>query len=104
RAVDPAERKIRNRTILLLGLLTLVNAYVFVWRGEGGLDVFAAPRSAVIRGDAASGPLGSVADPPASACGDDPVRIFDGALGLITEEGAMDDDRPLRRALLARGA
>ena len=31
-AIDPMERKVRNRTILLLTLLALVNAYVFVWR------------------------------------------------------------------------
>lgn len=105
RAVDPGERKVRNRTILLLGLLALVNAYVFVLRGEGGIDVFSAPRSAVIRGDeGGGGPLGSVGDPPVSACGGDPVRIFDGELGLVTADGVMDDDRSLRLALLARGA
>ncbi|MEZ4454608.1 MAG: M23 family metallopeptidase [Nannocystaceae bacterium] len=106
RAVDPAERKVRNRTVVLLGLLALVNAYVFFWRGDGSLDILTSARPAVIGGasDEGGGPLGSVADPPASACGHDPVRIFDGRLGLVTDEGPLDGDRTLRLVLLARGA
>ena len=36
-AVDPMDRKVRNRTILLLTVLALVNAYVFMWREGSSL-------------------------------------------------------------------
>ena len=33
---DPAEFKARNRTILLLLVLGFINAWIFVWREDGG--------------------------------------------------------------------
>ena len=104
-AADPMERKIRNRTILLLTLLALVNAYVFVWRdGTSVLDL--APRAAVIGGDADeghAGPLGSHASPPEQACSGDPVRIFEGLSDQIFQTSTLASGRTLRLLLLELG-
>jgi murein DD-endopeptidase MepM/ murein hydrolase activator NlpD len=103
-AADPMERKIRNRTILLLTLLALVNAYVFVWR-EGTSVLELAP--AMIGGDADEGghggPLGSFASPPERACSGDPVRIFEGLGDQIFQTSALSSGRTLRLLLLEIG-
>lgn len=87
--VDPAERKVRNRTFLFLGLLSLVNAYVFLWRGDINLADLGQPRAAAI-GGAAGTPLGTHADAPRDACTDDPTRIFADLDALIHQEIAVD--------------
>ena len=105
-AIDPMERKVRNRTILLLTLLALVNAYVFVWR-EGTSVLELAPRAAVIGGDADEGghggALGSHASPPERACSGDPVRIFEGLDDQIFQTSALSSGRTLRLLLLELG-
>jgi len=96
--LDPMERKVRNRTVLLLTLLALVNAYVFVWREGtsvldlGGLQptVIGAPTGG---DDGPSGPLGSHADPPERACGGDPVRIFEGLHDQIFQASTLGSGR-----------
>ena len=105
-AADPMERKIRNRTILLLTLLALVNAYVFVWREGTSVLELGAPRAAVIGGDEEGGhggPLGAHAEPPERACSGDPVRIFEGLHDQIAQTSALTSGRTLRLALLELG-
>ena len=105
--LDPMERKVSNRTVLLLTLLALVNAYVFVWREGtsvlelGGMQptVIGAPTG----DDGGSGPLGSHADPPERACGGDPVRIFEGLHDQIFQASALGSGRTLRLSLLELG-
>lgn len=103
--VDPAERKIRNRTIALLMLLAVVNLYVFVWHKGTSVLELGAPRAAVIAGDdeGRQGPLGAFASPPASACGGDPVRIFEGLHDQIHQATGLAGGRTLRLALLELG-
>lgn len=101
-AIDPAERKARNRTLLLLGVLAVINTYVFFLRGEGSLADLRGARAAVI-GGAGGGALGTFADPPASGCGDDPVRIFAAADDLLRAEDALDGRRSLADALARAG-
>ncbi|MBK8263036.1 MAG: M23 family metallopeptidase [Nannocystis sp.] len=86
--VDPAERKIRNRTALFLGLLMAVNAYVFLGR-DIGLDALGVPRAAVI-GGAAGATLGTYADPPARSCTADPARIFAGLDRLLFQQTTLE--------------
>lgn len=100
-APDPEERRTRNRTILLLGILALVNLYVFVWRPESGLPgLGSAPVAAIGSGGRALPPI---ADPPADACGGDPVRIFEGLEDLIPLQTTLSGGATLRLALLDRG-
>ncbi|MEM6994929.1 MAG: hypothetical protein AAF721_30735 [Myxococcota bacterium] len=99
--VDPAERRARNRTVLLLGLLALINLYVFVWRDDGGLLGLSNADAAVIGGNA--GPLAPLADPIPDACGGDPVRIFDGLSDLLPVHTTLTQGRTLRLALMDRG-
>ena len=99
--VDPAERKARNRTILLLGVLALINAYVFLWRGEGGITGFSDTPEAAI--GHSGGVLAPIADPVADACTGDPVRIFEGLEDLITLQTSLSSGATLRLALLDRG-
>ncbi|HEY8378169.1 MAG TPA: hypothetical protein VIK91_16855, partial [Nannocystis sp.] len=103
--IDPIERKTRNRTILLLAVLALVNAYVFVWhKGTSVLELGTPRAAAIVDGDERShGPLGAFADPPESACGGDPVRVFEGLHDQIHQETALDRGRTLRLALLDLG-
>ena len=60
--IDPHQRKVRNRTILALLVLGLVNMYVFVWNdggflgGLGSLDAAAMTKK--------TGPLPPMANPP----------------------------------------
>ncbi len=99
--VDPAERKIRNRILALMSLLVLVNAYVFIWQGDGLLDAVGNPRSTAIA--SGHGPLGTYADTPDHACGKQPVRMMGELDHLITLANDLDEDRTLRLALLELG-
>ncbi len=104
--LDPHERKVRNRTVLLLTLLALVNAYVFVWREGSSVLELGAPRPTMIGAsddDGGGGPLGSFADPPERACGGDPVRIFEGLHDQIFQASALGSGRTLRLLLLELG-
>ncbi len=106
RPLDPQERKVRNRTVLLLTLLALVNAYVFVWREGSSVLELGAPKAAVIGAgdeDGTSGPLGSYADPPERACSGDAVRIFEGLHDQIFQASALASGRTLRLLLLELG-
>src|SRR5690606_14032941 len=96
----PASRKIRNRTILLLGILVLVNAYVFVWREEGALTGLGLQAAAIGQ---SGGPLPPVADPPEEACGGDPVRVFEGLEDLVHLDTTLSGAFTLRLALLHLG-
>ncbi|MEM9461820.1 MAG: M23 family metallopeptidase [Myxococcota bacterium] len=96
------ERKARNRTVLLMVVLGLVNAYVFLWRGEGALAGLAGAPTAVVGGGRV-GPLPPVADPPERACTGDPVRIFEGLESLVWLESALTRGLTLRLALLSMG-
>lgn len=101
RAADPQQRKVRNRTILAMVALVLVNAYVFVWKdnsvfgGLGGLEAAAMAKK--------PGPLPPMADPPAHACGGDEARIFEGLEHLIRLETSLGGGTTLRLALLQLG-
>lgn len=96
---DPKEFKARNRTILLLLVLAFLNAWIFVWRDEGGLDSFDA-KAAVIGG---AGDGQGFAAPLDSACGGDPVRIFANLEDRLRLETKLDEGRTLRLALLELG-
>jgi murein DD-endopeptidase MepM/ murein hydrolase activator NlpD len=103
--VHPMDRKVRNRTILLLTLLALVNAYVFMWREGSSLLELGAPRPAVIAGDdGPAGALGSLADPREVTCGGDPVRVFDGLHDAVHQSTTLAAGRTLRLALIELGA
>lgn len=93
------ERKIRNRTIAGLGLLALVNAYVFLL-GDG-VSTFSGLESAAI--GARPGPLPPLADPPEIACTRDPVRIFENLHGLLLLSTPLHGGTTLRLALLGLG-
>ena len=103
--VDPGERKIRNRTLALLSLLALVNLYVFVWHKGTSVLELGAPRAAAIASDeeGGHGPLGTFAAPPETACGGDPVRIFEGLHDQIHQATGLAGGRTLRLALLELG-
>jgi len=101
--LSPADRKARNRTVLLMSVLALVNAYVFLWRGEGALAGFLGGAPAAVIGEHEGGPLPPVADPPASACTGDPVRIFAGLEDLVQLEAQLSRGLTLRLALLELG-
>ena len=95
---DPAEFKARNRTILLLLVLAFINAWIFVWRDEGGLDSFDA-KAAVIGGSLERG----FASPLDDACGGDPVRVFANLEDRLRLETKLNEGRTLRLALLDLG-
>lgn len=105
-AVNPMDRKVRNRTILLLTLLAIVNAYVFVWREGSSLLELGAPRATVIAGDddGPAGALGTLADPRAKTCSGDPVRVFDGLHDAVHQSTTLAAGRTLRLALIELGA
>jgi murein DD-endopeptidase MepM/ murein hydrolase activator NlpD len=96
---DVKEFKARNRTILMLLVLAFVNAWIFVWRDEGGLDSFEA-KAAVIGG--AADPLGFAA-PLEDACGGDPVSIFANLEDRLRLDTKLSEGRTLRLALLELG-
>lgn len=100
RPVDPAERKTRNRTLLALTLLAVVNGWVFFGRG-GSLGELAGLGAAAIEDK--SGPLPPLADPPAHPCGGDPVRIFEGLEQLLPLSTSLSGGMTLRLALLQLG-
>jgi murein DD-endopeptidase MepM/ murein hydrolase activator NlpD len=102
---DPMDRKVRNRTILLLTVLALVNAYVFMWREGSSLLELGAPRPAAIAGDddGPAGALGSLAAPRETTCTGDPVRIFDGMHDQVHQVTALTAGRTLRLALIDLG-
>lgn len=102
RAADPAERRVRNRTIVALGILALVNAYVFVWRDGGSLADLPGLGAAAIA-DEGAGPLPPLADPPTQACGGDPVRIFEGLENLVSLSTTLGGGTTLRLALMHLG-
>lgn len=99
--LDPESRKARNRTILLLSLLALVNAWVFLWRGEGSISGLGKLGPAAI--GHRSGPLPPLAEAPVDACGGDPVRIFEGLEDLIRLELSLSGGYTVRLALLRLG-
>jgi len=99
--VDPGERKIRNRILAMMGLLALVNAYVFLWQGDGLLNAIGNPRSTAI--NSGHGPLGTYADPPELACGKQPVRMLGDLHNLVTLTNDLGEGRTLRLALLELG-
>ncbi len=102
KTLTEGERKARNRTALLITVLALVNAYVFMWRGEGALASLVGAPSAVV-GGGHSGPLPPVANPPAQACTGDPVRVFEGLDDLIHLDATLSRGFTLRLALLGLG-
>lgn len=85
-----------------MAVLALVNAYVFLWRGEGALTGLwgGAPVAAIGHH---GGPLPPVADPPERACTGDPVRIFEGLDDLVHLESTLSRGLTLRLALLQLG-
>lgn len=96
---DIKEFKARNRTILMLLVLAFINAWIFVWRDEGGLDSFEA-KAAVIGGvDGGEG----FAAPLDDACGGDPVSIFANLDDRLRLETKLSEGRTLRLALLELG-
>lgn len=101
--LSPQERKARNRTVLLMSVLALVNAYVFLWRGEGALASFLGGAQSAVIGGHDGGPLPPVADPPERACTGDPVRIFEGLDDLVQLDATLSRGLTLRLALLQLG-
>lgn len=95
---DPLEFKARNRTVLLLLVLALINAWIFVWRDDGSIDTFSA-EAAVIGGEGRQG----FADPLDDACAGDSVRIFAGLDDRLRLETRLGEGRTLRLALLELG-
>jgi murein DD-endopeptidase MepM/ murein hydrolase activator NlpD len=98
---SPEERRSRNRTVLLLLLLALVNGYVFVWRDGAGLSSLGALQAASVPGG--HGPLPPYAEPPQRACGGDPVRVFETLEDLVRLETTLSAGYTLRLALLQLG-
>lgn len=96
---DLSEFRARNRTILLLLVLAFINAWIFVWRDEGGLDSFEA-KAAVI---GSSADARGFAAPLDAACGGDPVRIFANLEDRLRLETTLNEGRTLRLALLELG-
>ncbi len=101
--LDPAERKIRNRIALLIGVLALVNSYVFLWQGDASLLKLGERRSAVIGAGSGGAALGSFASPRDDACTDDPVRIFNELEDTLQLETTLAGGRSLRLALMEQG-
>lgn len=100
--LTPQERKARNRTVLFMTVLGLINAYVFLWQGDGALaGLVGAPSAAISDHD--GGPLPPVASPPERACTGDPVRIFEGLSNLVHLETSLSRGLTLRLALLGLG-
>lgn len=91
------ERKIRNRAILGLSVLGLVNAWVFCGTDSGFKDMAPAAMSEH------RGPLPPLADPPEHACGGDAIRIFAGLESMLPLETALRGGLTLRLALLSLG-
>lgn len=101
RVVDPGERKARNRSVLFVAVLALLNAWVFLSDDGGLMSRMGELPGAVVGGG--KGPLDAHADAPEQACGGHPVRIFDGLEDLVQLETALNGGRTLRLALLELG-
>lgn len=99
--LDPEQRRTRNRTILAMAILALVNAYVFVWNEDGLFSGLGSLQAASI--ESRSGPLPPRADAPEHACGGDPVRVFEGLDELIRVDTSLRGGTTLRLALLSIG-
>lgn len=98
---DPAERRTRNRTILALGILAVVNGYVFFGRGANGLAALSSLGATAI--EDRSGPLSPHASAPEVACGGDPVRIFGGLESLVSLSSTLSGGYTLRLGMLQLG-
>ncbi len=96
---DPLEFKARNRTLLLLLVLGLINAWIFVWRDDGSIDTFATEAAVIGGGSGSHG----FADPLDEACAGDSVRIFAGLDDRLRLETKLGEGRTLRLALLELG-
>ncbi len=88
--------------MLLLGVLALVNAYVFGWRDDTIPSLASLPGAAIGAGKTSSG-LEAVASPPEHACSADPVRTFAGLEHLLMRGSALSQGRTLRLSLLELG-
>ena len=95
--LEPAERKARNRTYLLLVVLAFINLYMLVWRDRGSLSDFDLAAAAIGQG----GETNFAAAP--NSCGSDPVRIFDATVQLRRSDTRLSEGRTLRLALLGVG-
>lgn len=99
--LGPEQRKARNRTVLGLAVLALVNFYVFVVKDDGLFgDLGSLEAASITR---RRGPLPPMSSAPEHACGGDPVRIFDGLSDLLHLETSLRGGHTLRLALLALG-
>ena len=87
--------------MLALGVLALVNVYVFFVRDASSLTALANLPAASI--GAGTGILGRYAEPRPGACALHPVRIFDGLERAITTATHIGPDRSFRLALLDAG-
>ncbi len=99
--VDPAERRTRNRTILALVVLAAINGWVFFGRSDTGLAALSSLGATAI--EDRSGPLSPHASAPESACGGDPVRIFEGLESLLPLSINLSGGYTLRLGLLQLG-
>ncbi len=99
--LDPEQRRVRNRTVLAMAILALVNAYVFVWNEDGLFSGLGSLEAASI--EARRGPLPPRAERPEQACGGDPVRVFEGLDDLLALETTLRGGMTLRLALLSLG-
>lgn len=84
-----------------MAILALVNAYVFVWNEDGLFSGMGALQAASIEGR--EGPLPPRADAPETACGGDPVRVFEGLDDLLRLDTSLRGAATLRLALLSLG-
>jgi len=99
--IDPAERRTRNRTILALLVLAAINGWVFFGRSDTGLAALSSLGATAI--EDRSGPLAPHASAPESACGGDPVRIFEGLESLLPLSINLSGGYTLRLGLLQLG-
>lgn len=95
--LTPEERKTRNRTLLVIAVLALVNVWVFGVRRQG-LDELQMPTAI-----GAPTQRKGFADPIEDACGGDPVRIFEGLERQLFLRTRLSRGRTLRLGLLELG-
>jgi murein DD-endopeptidase MepM/ murein hydrolase activator NlpD len=86
---------------LALGILTVVNGYVFFGRGADGLAALSSLGATAI--EDRSGPLSPHASAPEVACGGDPVRIFGGLESLVSLSTTLSGGYTLRLGMLQLG-
>ena len=99
RALDPQERKTRNRSLLVLGVLALVNLAVFARIGNPLTALSMQPTAITAEDRQQSG----FADPMPEACTGHPVRIFQGLHGQLHLSGKLSEGRTLRLLLIELG-